>query len=107
MPEINLTSRCPISCHKLEAQKLENLSAAVLYNSNLKKAAPAKSTLLEEASIITKGLTKPNPTSTKMKEEKFASLNNYMLQLEEMAIKEPNNVSLRAQLSNLKNLLTK
>ena len=37
----------------------------------------------------------------------MASLNNYMLQLDEMAIKEPNNVYLRAQLSNIKNLLTK
>ncbi len=107
MSEINFTSKCPISCHKLKVQKLEKFSAAVLYNSNLKKAAPVKSTILEEASIITKGLTKPNPSSTKMNEEKMASFNNYMLQLEEMAIKEPNNVSLRAQLSNIKNLLTK
>ena len=101
----NFNCAALITSHKMDAQKLANSSTSFIHHVINKKATVKNNLVVNETNAVISKIKARPLSSVKMSEEKREALNNYILELEDVVAKEPNNIPLRAQLANVKALL--
>ena len=102
---INLKNLTPTTSQKMKAEKIERLLSTFSNKARVNNSSTTSSPVLKETRGIINKIKSQAPTSTKLDEEKRATLENYLLNLEEIASKDPNNIPLRTQLASIRALL--